>query len=93
MKEQSSSRIRLDVIVHAPLVILPLLATGQSALIANLGSLTVKNTFLEASQVVAAMRGISPSDEGGFLSPTGERAIVDKMTISLTSIQFGRYIT
>ena len=82
--------MKLDIAVQAPLVVLPLSATNQSALVANLGSLVVTNKFLEASEVVKETRSPSPSDSSGFCSPTGQRAIVDKMNIVLTSIQFGR---
>ena len=89
MKEQSSSRVKLDVTVHAPVVVLPLSATSQRAFIANLGSLAVSNEFCYASEVVRARHG-SVANPDGFLSPKRQPAIVDKMTISLTEIQFGR---
>ena len=89
LKEQRSSRVRLKVTIHAPLVLLPLSASSQSALVANLGSLTVTNKFLEASEVAGSSSASKPS---GFVSPTGQKAIVDKMTIRLTSIQLGRWV-
>ena len=79
--------MRLNVIIQAPLVLLPLSASSQGALVANLGSLTVTNEFLEAYKVAGSSSASKPS---GFVSPTGQKAIVDKMTIQLTSIQLGR---
>ena len=87
LKEQSSSRVRLNVTIHAPLVLLPLSASSQSALVANLGSLTVTNKFLEACKVAEVSSASKPS---GFVLPTGQKAIVDKMSILVTSIQLGR---
>lgn len=91
LKEQSSSRVRLNVTIHAPVVVLPLSASSQSALVANLGSLTVKNKFLLASEVVKET-GSPPPNSDGFLSPKGVPAIVDKMSIILDSIQLGRFV-
>lgn len=89
MKEQSSSRVKLDVIIHAPVVVLPLSTPTQCALVANLGSLTVTNVFCLAADVERERHG-SVSNPDGFLSPKRQPAIVDKMTITLAKIQFGR---
>ena len=89
LKEQSSSRVKLNVTIHAPMVVLPLSTPTQSALVANLGSLTVTNVFCLAADIVRERHG-SVSNLDGFLSPTRQPAIVDKMTITLTEIQFGR---
>lgn len=89
LKEQRSARVKLDVTVHAPLMVLPLSVSSQSALVANLGSLTVTNEFLDAYAVIKETDHSSRS-ERGFISPTGQKAIVDKMSITLTSIQCGR---
>ena len=71
------------------MVVLPLSTSNQSALIANLGSLTVTNVFRLAADVVRERHG-SVTNPDGFLSPKRQPAIVDKMTITLTEIQFGR---
>ena len=95
LKEQSSSRVKLNVTIHAPMVVLPLSMTSpttptqSAAFVANLGSLTVTNKFYLAADVVRERHG-SVSNPDGFLSPTRQPAIVDKMAITLTEIQFGR---
>ena len=71
------------------MVVLPLSTSSQSALIANLGSLTVTNGFSLAADVVRERHG-SVTNPDGFLSPKRQPAIVDKMTVTLTKIQFGR---
>ena len=91
LKEQSSSRVKLNVTIHAPLVCLPLSASSQSALVANLGSLKVTNKFLEACAVAEETGSGQPSETRGFVSSSGQKAIVDKMAILLTSIQLGRF--
>jgi hypothetical protein len=67
----------------------PTTPTQSAALVANLGSLTVTNVFYLAADVVRERHG-SVSNPDGFLSPTRQPAIVDKMTVTLTEIQFGR---
>ena len=89
LKEQSSSRLRLAVTIHAPLVFIPLSATSQKALVANLGQLDVRNKFLLASDpdVGGARAGIPAS---AFLSSAGLPAIVDCMHVSVSSIRLER---
>lgn len=96
LKEQS--RVRLDVIILAPVVVVPLSATSQSALVADLGRLEVKNAFLHASTLAASKEEVGSKFYSGrelslqdFVSSNGQPAIVDQMTISLSSIQLGRY--
>ena len=89
LKENSSSRVRLAVTVQAPLVLVPLSATSQSALVADLGQLTINNKFLLASDsMVGGTRpGVAPN---AFLSSDGLPAIVDCMEVFISSIQLGR---
>ena len=91
LKENSSSRVRLAVTVQAPLVLIPLSATSQSALVADLGQLTINNKFLLASDpgVGGAKPGVAPN---AFLSSDGLPAIVDCMEVFISSIQLGRYV-
>ena len=86
-------------VILAPVVVIPLSATSQSALVADLGRLKVKNTFLHASSVAPskgesgsifyAGKEFSPRD---FISSSGQKAIVDRMSVKLSSIQLGRYV-
>ena len=91
LKENSSSRVRLAVTVQAPLVLIPLSATSQSALVADLGQLKINNKFLLASDpgVGGAKPGVAPN---AFLSSDGLPAIVDCMEVFISSIQLGRYV-
>ena len=91
LKESSSSRVRLAVTVQAPLVLIPLSATSQSALVADLGQLKIDNKFRFASDpgVGGARQGVPPN---AFLSSDGLPAIVDCMEVFISSIQLGRYV-
>lgn len=84
--EKSSSRIKLLIAVEAPVLVLPLTATSHASFILDLGELKLENTFVLASSLEAnkSVKNIS------FVSPSGQPAIVDQLTISLTSIQLGR---
>ena len=91
LKENSSSRVHLAVTVQAPLVLIPLSATSQSALVADLGQLKINNKFLLASDpgVGGAKPGVASN---AFLSSDGLPAIVDCMEVFISSIQLGRYV-
>ncbi len=74
--------MRLDVTIIAPVLILPLGALSNAAFIADLGKLSVTNQFLHAT-----------SDSGeSLVSASGEKALLDRMAISLSSIQLGRCV-
>ncbi|XP_064396100.1 intermembrane lipid transfer protein VPS13C-like isoform X3 [Halichondria panicea] len=87
LREQSSSRVRLDITVFAPVLVLPLSALSQAAFIADLGRLKVKNNFLHADSIY---EGTEDFDKGSLVSASGEKALLDKMEVSLSSIQLGR---
>ena len=84
--EKSSSRIKLSVELEAPVLVLPLSATSHAAFILDLGELKLENAFVLASCMESNMSAKNIS----FVSPSGQPAIVDQLTVSLTSIQLGR---
>lgn len=104
LKEKSSSRVKLNVVVRAPLLIIPytvsalsstssppsLVPSPQRAFVANLGELLVKNVFKLASEVMPVTAKKGESDQSLFLSPLGHPAIVDCMTVTISSVQLGR---
>ena len=63
-------------------MVLPLTSTSSSAFVADLGQMEVTNTFLLAEKVAV---GQHPSEK--FISSGGAPAIVDDMTIDITSVQ------
>ncbi len=67
----------------------PLCALSQAAFIADLGQLEVKNNFLYAAH---AYKGIKDVDGELFVRASGEKAILDRIVISLSSIQVGRCV-
>lgn len=114
LKERSSSRVKLDIIIRAPLLIIPYtpspspslsppfspppttLPLPQRAFVANLGELCVKNVFKLASGVVTktGKDGVGREEmySSQFLSSTGVPAVVDCMTVTISSVQLGRYM-
>ena len=110
LKERSSSRVKLNVLVRAPLLIIPYTPTyttsplsplptflpstlsPQRAFVANLGELSVKNVFKFASEMAVQTAGEGEKkDVSLFLSPFGLPAVVDCMTVTISSVQLGRY--
>ena len=81
--EKSGSKIRLSVSISAPLVVLPLTSTSSSAFVADLGQMEVTNTFLLAEKIAVGQQ--LPSEK--YLSSGGTPAIVDDMTVDITSVQ------
>ena len=63
-------------------MVLPLTSTSSSAFVADLGYMEVTNTFLPAEKVAV---GQHPPEK--FLSSGGIPAIVDDMTVDITSVQ------
>ena len=63
-------------------MVLPLTSTSSSAFVADLGHMEVTNTFLPAEKVAV---GQHPPEK--FLSSGGIPAIVDDMTVDITSVQ------
>ena len=64
-------------------MVLPLTSTSSSAFVADLGQMEVTNTFLLAEKVAVGQQ--LPSEK--YLSSGGIPAIVDDMTIDITSVQ------
>eukprot|EP00731_Ephydatia_muelleri_P024526 Em0016g797a len=81
-EEKNGTKIGLSVSISAPLVVLPLTSTSSSAFVADLGQMEVTNTFLLAEKVAV---GQHPSEK--FISSGGVPAIVDDMTVDITSVQ------
>ena len=77
-EEKNGSKIGLKISISAPLVVLPLTSTSSSAFVADLGQMEVTNTFLLAEKVQ------HPSEK--FISSGGVPAIVDDMTVDITSV-------
>ncbi|XP_022087078.1 vacuolar protein sorting-associated protein 13A-like [Acanthaster planci] len=69
-------RIALDIVIKAPLIIIPKGYTSDKALVADLGQLLVQNSF-----------SIAAGTEGRELP-----AVLDKMEVALQSIQLSRAI-
>lgn len=104
LKEKSSSRVKLNVIVRAPLLIIPYtvstlsptssplspVSPTQRAFVANLGELLVENVFKLAYDVMPVTAEKGERDQSLFLSPLGHPAIVDCMTVTISSVQLGR---
>ena len=64
-------------------MVLPLTSTSSSAFVADLGQMEVTNTFLPAEKVSVGQQLSSEK----YLSSGGIPAIVDDMTIDITSVQ------
>ena len=110
LKERSFSRMKLDVVIRAPLLVVPYSPAPslslplspqsspsapptQRAFVANLGELAVRNVFRFASDVVAEELGRGAvGEQSQFLSPSGLPAVVDCMTVTISSVQLHRYI-
>ena len=74
--QSQSSRVSLSVSIQAPLIIVPVSSTSQHALVANLGLLSLSNSFNLVT---------------GGTHPSGSDAvIVDNMVVELTSVQLAR---
>lgn len=67
----------MNVSIQAPLVIIPVSSTSRDALVANLGHLSVSNTFNLAHD------GKDP--EGS------DAVVIDKMVVELSSVKLLRY--
>jgi vacuolar protein sorting-associated protein 13A/C len=114
LRERSSSRVKLNVIIGAPLLVVPYtpplslspppssssssppppaLPPRQRAFVANLGELTIRNVFRLASDVaaekIAGEQG-EKGDQSRFLSSSGCPAVVDCMTVTISSVQLSR---
>lgn len=75
--QTQSSRISLSVSIQAPLIVIPVSSTSLDALVANLGHLSVSNSF----NLVHAGEDPSGSDA----------VVVDNMVVELSSVQLLRF--
>lgn len=103
MREQGSSRLKLTIAVQAPFLVLPLSASSPSALVADLGLLTVENCFRlagESDLVLQELSGEGEREEGdggkglakSLVSPSGVPAVIDHMSVAVSSVQLGRQV-
>ena len=114
LRERSSSRVKLNLIIGAPLLVVPYtpplslspppssssssppppaLPSHQRAFVANLGELKIRNVFRLASDVAAektAGEQGEKRDQSRFLSSSGCPAVVDSMTVTISSVQLSR---
>ncbi|XP_065179589.1 intermembrane lipid transfer protein VPS13C-like [Sycon ciliatum] len=78
VREQSGSRIRLDIDVAAPVVVVPLSSESDHSLVLWLGRLTVLNTFVRHGDITNS-DGTSP-------------VVIDDMAIALTDVKVARRV-
>ena len=91
--------MKLNIVIRAPLLIVPYtpslslplsplespVSHTQRAFVANLGELLVKNEFKLASTVSAEV-----VDKTQFVSASGLPAVVDCMTLTISSVELSR---
>jgi hypothetical protein len=98
--------VKLNVVVRAPLLIVPYTPAASlspalsplsppaspplRAFVANLGELSVKNVFKLASEGTTGEG--KETESSRFLSPLGFPAVVDCMTLNISSVQLGRVL-
>ena len=85
MKERNTSRVKLNIIINAPLVVVPAGTTGDDSadiFVINLGQLEAKNTFIMGTDYNNEI------DASDLVSSTGQPAIMDKLSVKVTSIKF-----
>ena len=75
--QTQSSRISLSVSIQAPLIVIPVSSTSRDALVANLGHLSVTNTFNLAHD------GKDPSGS--------DAVVIDNMVVELSSVKLLRF--
>ena len=75
--QTQSSRISLKVSIQAPEVIIPVSSTSRDTLVANLGHLSMSNTFNLAHD------GKDP--EGS------DTVVIDNIVVELSSVKLSRY--
>lgn len=76
--QTQSSRISLSVSIQAPLIVIPVSSNSLDALVANLGHLSVSNTFNLVHD------GEDPSGR--------DAVVVDNMAVELSSVQLSRAV-
>ena len=74
--QQSSSRIRLNIKMKAPVVIVPQSSSNNNAIVVDLGKITIGNVFKVGSQ---------KNDDG-------QVAVLDHMTVTLSQLKLSRWV-
>lgn len=84
MRERNTSRVRLDVTINTPLIVVPAGTPSDSTdiFVINLGQLKADNKFIMASEYSNEI------DASQLVSSTGQPAVMDKLSIKITSIKF-----
>ena len=85
IKESSSSRLKLVLLVQAPVLVVPLTSSSSSAFILDFGTIKARNKFLFTRTLAEA----GPKEDG-FATDDNCEAIVDQMEVSLESVLLGR---
>lgn len=89
MKERNAYRVKLDVIINAPLVVLPTGTAGDNStdiFVINLGQLNASNKFIMASDYSNEI------DKSQLISSSGQPAVMEKLSVKVTSIKFYKYV-
>ena len=75
-------------IISAPLVVVPAGTASSSTdiFVINLGQLTTSNKFIMGSDYSNEI------DQSQLISSTGQPAIMDKLSVKVTSIKFYKYV-
>ena len=74
--QESSSRIRLNIKIKAPVVIVPQSSSNNNAIVVDLGNIAIGNVFKVGSQ---------KNDEG-------QAAVLDHMTVTLSQMKLSRWV-
>ena len=84
LKESSSTRVKLSVVVDAPEIILPLSTTSQCAVVADLGKVEIKNQLCWAEQVYSG----TECKEAEL-----SNVVVDVMSLDVSTVQLYRSVS
>ena len=84
MRERNTSRVKLDMIINAPIIVIPSSTANDSSdiLVINLGRLEATNQFITGSQYSSEV------NVSELVSSTDQPAIMDKLSLKVTSIKF-----
>ena len=76
--------MKLNININAPIIVIPASANNEMAdiFVINLGQLEANNKFITASQYSKDV------DVSELVSSTGQPAIMDKLSLKVTSIYF-----
>ena len=75
--QQNSSRIRLNIKIKAPVVIVPQSSTNSNAIVVDLGNIAIGNVF----------------KVGHLKNKDNQVAVLDNMTITLSQLKLSRLVS